>query len=272
MYRFLLFLLLISSSSRIFSQKGFHTGVSGTFNSTWIIDQNNTGTLRAFKDPAVRISEMAYKKTWGGNGGIVLGYNFHKSWGIQAELQYNFTGQLYRDSFMGPVTIPEGTYGAGGKRVDVQRDIYLQYLQVPLLIKYMSKGKTIKFFAGLGPQFGFRMAAAEEVRIAGHVYLPDSLAFSAKEKFRFFDAGVALQSGIQVYPVRFLYIDLGVSVYYGFTDINGKVMKNPDWYKEKGYHASRNFRAGMMLGVHFLFLKQKQAFSPSKEKVKKPDS
>ncbi|MBL0310885.1 MAG: PorT family protein [Bacteroidetes bacterium] len=263
MNKFILHFLFLMTPIYLFAQKGFHLGISGTFNSTWILDQNNIGTLRNFKDPAVRVSEMAYKNTWGGNAGLVLGYNFDNHWGIQTEIQYNFTGQLYRDSFMGPVTIPEGTFGKGSGRVDVQRDIYLQYIQIPLFAKYISKGKVVKFFFALGPQIGFRTAASEEVRIAGYVYLPDSLAFTAKQKFKAMDVGAALQTGVEIYPLKFLYVNIGISTYYGFTDINGKILKNPAWYQEKVYHASHNFRAGLMVGLHYIITKNKRAFSHS---------
>lgn len=79
------------------AQKGFHLGALGTFSNTWIYTQNNYGTLSPFSLGVVRASEKNYKAKWGGSGEIVLGYNFTQNWGLQAETQYNYTGQKYED-------------------------------------------------------------------------------------------------------------------------------------------------------------------------------
>lgn len=237
-----------------FAQQGFHLGLSGTFNSTWILNQNNYGTLAPFRDPVVRGSEMAYKYTWGGNFGGVVGHNFTEHWGIQAEVQFNITGQKYDDNFSGPATIPEGSFGAPGTRVNVKRSISLGYIQIPLMGKYISGGKKVKFFACLGPQIGLRTGAKETVKIADYTYLPDSLAFSPSEKFKTFDVGITAQAGVEIYASRNVYFDIGLSSYLGLLDINGKVLKTLDWYSKNdvSYQSSRNFRAGLMAGVHFL--------------------
>src|SRR5688572_7630898 len=95
----LLLVILIATATASFAQKGFHLGVSGTFSSTWILNQNNYGTMSAFTDPLVKKSELDYKATWGWNAGLVTGYNFTKHIGLQLEIQYNFTGQRYEDNF-----------------------------------------------------------------------------------------------------------------------------------------------------------------------------
>jgi hypothetical protein len=244
--------LLIVFTVTVTAQKGFHIGASGTFNSAWILNQNNYGTLGPFQLGVVRSSEMNYKLTWGGNAGIVLGYNFKKNWGIQTEIQYNITGQKYEDNFEGPATIPEGTFTG---RVNVKRDIRLSYLQIPLLAKFIcSKGRTAKFFMCLGPQVGVRLTAREEVRIANYIYLPDSLDYNPKQKFQTIDVGIALQLGTEIYVTDHLYFDVGLSVYGGLYDINGNALRNLDWYSKNdvNYQKSYNFRGGLMVGLHYI--------------------
>jgi hypothetical protein len=237
------------------SEPGFDLGASGSANSIWILRQNNYGTLAPFANSEVRESEMAYKNTYGGNGGICLGYRFTKNWGLQAELQYATAGQNYDDNFEGPATIPEGTFGGINSRVNVQRTVKLSYLQIPIMAKFMVGKKKFKFFACLGPQIGIRTSAYEQVKIAGYVYLPDSLNFTADQKFQKVDFGFAIQTGAQFHATPHLYFELGLSFYQGVTDINGTVLQNLGWYDKNhlSYQKSYNFRGGLMLGIHYVF-------------------
>ncbi|MCS6935576.1 MAG: PorT family protein [Chitinophagales bacterium] len=236
------------------AQEGFHLGVAGAFNSTWILNQNNYGTLAPFTNYLVRSSEMDYRFTWGGQAGIALGYNFTRNWGIQAEILYNFTGQRYEDNFEGPAIIPQGTFGSAQQYVNVKRNISLQYLQIPVMARFISSGSnTVRFTAALGPQVGFRTRAREEVYIAGYPY--DTLALPPKEKFRPVDFGLALQAGAEIYATDNLYLDVGLNVYGGLTDINGQVLRTLGWYSQNDvkYQKSYNFRIGLMAGIHYLF-------------------
>lgn len=249
-------------SVSLFAQKGFHLGASGAFTANFIYTQNNYGTLAPFTEPYVRVSEMDYRFTYGGNGGVVLGYNFEpvgnsrEYFGVQAEVRYATAGQKYEDNFIGPATIPQGTFGSSNQRVNVKREIKLGYIQIPLMAKYTSGfGHTAKLFVCIGPQFGVRTAASEQVKVADYVYLPDSLAFTPNEKFKTFDMGIALQIGAEVYATNNLYFDLGLSGYAGILDINGKVLKTLGWFSHNDvkYQHSRNANVGLMVGVHYLF-------------------
>ena len=183
-------------------EPGFDIGISGTFSSTFILKQNNYGTLDPFANAIVRQSELAYKATWGENGGICLGYTITKHWGVQTEVQYNLTGQNYEDNFTGPATTRDGTFGAGQMPVNVQRVVKLNYIQIPLMAKYIVGKDKYKFFACLGPQIGFRTYAYQQVKIAGYVYTPDSLNFTTNQRFQTFDVGFALQAGGQFYATQ----------------------------------------------------------------------
>ncbi len=241
------------------NETGFDIGVSGTFNSAWILRQNNYGTLAPFANAEVRASEMAYKYTWGGNGGLCLGYKITKHWGVQAEIQYNVTGQNYNDNFEGPAYLPHDTVGSTSSRVNVQRTVKLSYIQIPIMAKFITGKGKFKFYACLGPQIGIRTYAYEQVKIAGTVYLPDSLNFTADQKFQKVDFGIAVQTGAQFYATPHLYFDLGISVYQGVMDINGSALKQLGWYDKNhlSYQSSYNFRGGIMLGIHYMFWHQR---------------
>ncbi len=236
------------------AQKGFHIGASGTFAATFIYTQNNYGTLAPFELGVVRASEMNYKFTLGGRGGVVLGYNFKHNWGLQAEVQYLSTGQKYEDNFTGPADLPSGKVGGGGARVNVKRDIRLTYVRIPLMAKYISNGGHVaKFYCALGPEFGVRILAKEEVRIANRIY-QDTLGFSPDQKFQRFDLGVALQLGTEIFVTDNLYLDIGLSGVIGAWDINGKALKNIDWYSKNDLNYQKSFvtNVGIVAGIHYI--------------------
>lgn len=246
-----------------FGQQGFHLGATAAFTGDFIYTQNNYGTLAPFKEPYVRVSEMDYRFTYGGNGGVALGYNFVPQWGIQAEVRYGTAGQKYEDNFIGPAYIPEGTFGSSTERVNVKREIKLQYIQIPLMAKWTSGfGHTAKMIVALGPQFNVRTYASEHVKIAGYEYLPDSLAFTSSQKFKRFDMGIALQIGCEVYATNNLYFDLGLQGYAGILDINGKVLKTLGWFSHNdvNYQQSHVANVGLMVGIHYLFGRGKEDY------------
>lgn len=260
--RLSLAVITVLSCANAYSQKGFHLGLSGTFSSTWILNQNNYGTLEPFKQAYVKQSEMDYLSTWGGNGGISLGYQFTKNFGLKAELQYNVTGQKYEDNFEGPATVPVGndsvTMGSASVRVNVKRNIKLQYIQIPVMFKVLAgKNEKAKFLFCIGPQIGFRTYASEEVKVGDIPY--NNLPLTPAQKFKPVDIGLALQTGVEVYPLPYLFIDIALSAYGGLNDLNGKAMKELEWYSKNdvGYQKSYNFRAGLLVGVHYIFVKHK---------------
>ncbi len=257
--KLLLLYLLAASGLGVMAQQGFDIGVSGTFGASYILKQNNYGTLDPFTNAVVRESELAYKITWGGNGGVCLGYNITKHWGVQAEIQYDVAGQNYEDNFTGPAVIKNDTLGSARIRVNVQRTVKLNYIQIPLMAKYTVGKDKYKFFACLGPQFGFRTYAYQQVKIDGNVYVPDSLNFTNAQRFQTFDVGIAVQAGGQFYATKHLYFDVALSAYQGIFDINGAVLRNLGWYDKNhvSYQKSYNFRGGIMVGIHYVFFHEK---------------
>jgi hypothetical protein len=251
-YTFILLIFMINADA----QRGFHIGVSGAFNSIWILNQNNYGTLAPFQIGVVRTSEMDYKPTWGGAFGIDLGYNFGRVVGIQSGVQYSFNGQHYEDKFLGPAIIGTDTFGTVGDRyVPVERDIRLSYIQVPVLVKFMTKpGRVAKFVASFGPQIGVRTTAKEEIRVAGNIYVPGNYAFTSREKFKTLDVGFALNLGTEIYATDNLYFHVALANYVAVTDLNGKVLKSLGWYSQNDveYQKSFNLQTGLSVGIHYI--------------------
>jgi hypothetical protein len=155
-----------------FSQyKDFYLGVGGAVNASFILNQNNYGTLAPFHQQLVRQSELAYLFTLGGTAGIHFGYFFNEKWGIELQAQYLRAGQHYEDNMYGPATIPQGTFGtSGNQRVNVKRIIDFNYIQFPLLGKFAYGDRLAKFYVGLGPSISALISGNERVTIAGYEY------------------------------------------------------------------------------------------------------
>lgn len=239
-------------------RKGLHIGVVGSFNSSWIFNQNNYNTLNLFNEPIVRQSEMDYVFTWGGNIGIELGYQFHKNWGIQIEPSFSWAGQKYDDDFLGPVAKNDPTnpnYVGVTRYVNVRRIVKLQYVQIPLMLKYQCRlDERTNFFVMAGPQIGIRTSGTETVYV-NNVESVDAKKYTPDQKFQKIDAGLLLNLGLDVYPKEWLVISVGLPTYIGLTDLNGKFLKTIDWYSKNDltYQKSRNFRIGLQAGVHYFF-------------------
>jgi hypothetical protein len=266
------FLICLLASATAFAQKGWFVGASGAFNASFILNQNNYGTLAPFEQQVVRQSELAYIFTPGGTAGIHVGYMFKDNWGIQAQLQYNKAGQHYEDDMYGPATIPEGKFGTtGNRRVKVKRNVDFHYLQVPILVKYSVGDELTRFYAAAGPVLGTRLGASEKVTIAGYTYLPDSLKFTPSEKFSPIDFGFALNIGVEIWFKKEWFINIGLHNYISILDINGKKMRQIDYYSKNDieYQESRNLFIGINVGISYFFNKNKP--KPTKEGLRFKD-
>jgi hypothetical protein len=259
-------------------RKGFYMGVSGSFNSSWILNQNNYNTLDLFYVPIVRQSEMDYVFSWGGNVGVNLGYNFHKKWGIEIEPSFSWAGQKYDDDFSGPVAAiekvdpitrkhyfvrdvtkdPNGYYFRDDySYVNVRREIKFTYIDFPVFVKFQTHiGDIANYNIMLGPQLNYRTFASEYVAVNHHEYsaLDDQgNRYPPEAKFKKLDIGLALKTGIDIYPKEWMYFDIGLSSFIALNDLNGDALKNLSWYSKNDvkYQTSRNFYLGVHVGLHF---------------------
>lgn len=244
------------------AQRGFHIGLSGAFNSTWIVNQNNYYNLTPMNNRIVQTSEMDYRATWGYSTGVNLGYNFKQSWGIQMDLLYTSAGQKYQDNFDGPATLFDTTmipvidtfFPRGDNNIKVTRNVRLGYVQIPIMVKYITKeGNRAKFYMLFGPQIGIKVLNKEDMTFQDIPFTPVA-PYEKSKKFKAIDFGFALRLGTEIYATDHLFFDLGLALYAGAIDINGKVLKDLGWYSQNDvkYQRSHNFNAGLMFGVHYL--------------------
>ena len=287
---FMCFLMLSSSAHRRMRhiyydgmlRTGLHIGVQGSFNSTWILNQNNYNTLNLFYIPIVRQSEMDYVFTWGGQVGGEIGYNFAKRFGIEFHPSFSWAGQTYDDNFVGPVAAvanSNGTYSPDPsvhanpvnpanpnpyfvgdyKYVNVRREVKFNYLQFPIYAKYQTHiGDIANYYLMLGPQINYRESASEKIWVNHWQYnYPNEL--SPDQKFQKIDYGVTLNTGVDIYATDWMYFNVGLVTFVAINDLNGDALKHLDWYSKNDvdYQKSRNFYMGFHAGVHFYLTPKK---------------
>ena len=249
---FLLLCLTIISNA----QKGLHLGITTAINSSWIINQNNYGTLSGFSDPIVRQSELAYKYKLGYQVGLACTYNFTHHVGLMTELLFNKAGQDYEDNMQ-----------EGKLRINVKRFVNLSYFQIPISFKYTTlKGNRVKYYFHVGPQVGCLLSSDEKVYIDGALKA-DSTGISANRKFSKLDFGLQLGTGVEVFLSKHLYLGIGFNSYLGLVDISGKEIKGLDWFSKNdiNYQRSKNFRGGLVISLNYAF-QNKTYISKSKTK------
>ncbi|MBK7443904.1 MAG: PorT family protein [Bacteroidetes bacterium] len=257
----LMFIVLVGAAAQ--AQQGIHFGFHGQMNSIWILNQNN-----------YEFSEMDYEYKFGPTLGLTLGYNWEDNFGIQVEFNYAQMGQDYSDIMkdFGPTEDPN--------KPDLQtkvltyRYVDLNYLQVPVLFKYMEGDNkdAIKYQLLGGLQFGYLISAEQlytadvtntdpdvqvPVKNAPQIGVPDfagNNGVSGNDYFQMLDIGLMLDVGADIYVNDKLYFSPAFRGYYGFFDINAKETRELQPAQgENIYLASHNAFVGFSLGINFMF-------------------
>ena len=265
---------------------GLHIGAQGSFNSIWIIKQNNYNTLNLFDIPIVRQSDMDYVFTWGGQVGGEIGYNFFRRFGIEFHPSFSWAGQSYDDNFQGPVAAnstfnyvtqsygnanvagtppnpnnPTPYYSGTFAYVNVRREVKFTYLQFPIYAKYQTHiGDIASYYLMLGPQFNYRESGSEKVWVNHWQYLyPNELTIN--QKFQKFDYGVSLNTGVDIYANDWMYFNIGIVSFLAINDLNGPGLKDLGWFSKNNisYQESHNFYMGIHGGIHF-YLDRRQYY------------
>ena len=245
------------------AQQGIHFGFHGQMNSIWILNQNN-----------YEYSEMDYEYKFGPNGGLTLGYNWEDNFGIQVEFNYAQMGQDYSDIMKDFGPTEDTSKPELQTKVLTYRYVDLNYLQVPILFKYM-EGDTkdaIKYQLLGGLQLGYLLSAEQTytadvmnidpddqkpVDIAPQSGVPDfrgNASVNGTDYFQKLDVGLLLDVGADIYVNDKLYFSPSFRGYYGFFDINAKETRNLQPAQgENIYLASHNAYIGFSLGINFMF-------------------
>ncbi len=245
------------------AQVGLHLGFQGQFNSTWILNQNN-----------YQLSQMDYEYKLGPAGGVTLGYNWHQNFGAQIELNYAMMGQDYSDmvrdfSQSYNPDIPNQLYP-----VLTYRYIDLNYLQVPMLFKYMEGDAkdAIKYHILGGIQLSYLLSANQQYTadvfekdeqqdiaqvIAPQSYVPDfDNAGGITPQIDYFnrvDLGVLFDIGVDIYVNDKMYFSPGLRGSFGFFDVNSESTRDLEPAKgENIYKGSHNAFVGVVVGINFM--------------------
>ncbi len=226
-----------------YAQRGLHIGATIAPSAVFIANQNNYETLDQV--PVISRSELDYTAKWGYTAGLVLGFNFNKHWGIQSGVRYVRTGQNYEDTFNPGQGYPTP--------YNVVREVDLRYIRLPLAVKYKFhfKNEKFKMYTTLGPYFGWLLKASESVVIND---VPRTDLTPTEDKFNHFDLGASFGVGGEYFITKNLYMNLGLALDYGFLDMNGKAIKDREWFSKNDveYNTSQNFNAGISIGVHYI--------------------
>ncbi|MGA2824112.1 MAG: porin family protein [Bacteroidales bacterium] len=233
LYSALLALLLLASFPAL-AQKGLYFGIAGTVQSTLITNQNNYG-----------LPEMDYKTTFGGAANLNVGFDFTNHLGIKIELGYGKYGQKYTD------TRDSSTF---------DRNIKLNCLTIPIMLKYRTGGPIIKFYIAIGPQFNMLMAAKQTYNKNGFPYMEDvddTITHSTfkvgqeeiKERFSSMDVLARMDLGLDITLVKHLMIEFGIKFGYGLMDLNATDYHIKD--HSGAYHPSHNVFGGLTLGLNY---------------------
>jgi len=228
-------LLMLTGIFHASAQKGFNIGVGGNVNAIFILSQNTYG-----------LDELDYKPSIGGAINLGIGYNFNNWLGLKTEIGYARLGQKYYDNRNNPV---------------ITRDVRLNYILVPLLVRFSVGGHVFRFYAAAGPQLAFLTSASQDYLKNG-VPLPPFYNRQIKDtinpsqtnitdRYQKIDIMARLDFGLDVIFFQHLALNFGISSAYGFADINAS-----DWRLEnsKGsYSKSTNLYAGLTLGLRYSF-------------------
>ena len=241
------FFILTALTLNSFSQKGFHSGIGGSYNTVWIINQNSYS-----------MAEYDYVLDMGGAFRVDVGYNFTDHIGVQTGFTTFKGGQKYEDS-----------HGTG-----ILREVKMSYSGIPVLFKLIGGESKVKFYFLIGPQFSF-LSKAE---LTGNYPVSDqSTLTNAKVRFEKNNSGLNFGLGADISITDFLYVNAGMSFLYGFSDINAEFGSGKDAYdpiiKGSGgngttwrfpspntglYDKSNLANGGFSVGIHYLLNKSEK--------------
>ena len=226
-------LLLVSGS--LFGQKQIYFGVSGLGLNTWVTNQNNYGLQ----------FEMDYAITIGGGANANIGFDFSRNFGLKLEVGFERLGQNYKDDIFNGNTYT--------------RNVSLNYIEVPLLFKYQTSGRVVRFSVLAGPQFNFLMSAKQKYYKNGEIY--DDYIYDKDKKpikvgeetitdrYTSLDVLGRLDLGVDITIVKNLFLNAGLTMAYGFLDINATNLRIPD--HTGSYSASHNILLGVNFGINY---------------------
>ncbi len=190
--------------------RGFHIGAFISINNVWLSNKNYSKSESA--------TSIKPKITFGKSYGLNVGYDFKDRWGITSEIQYSEQGQKYSE---------RNNYGLSTKEVK------LNYVQVPVLIKYKNSfintynSKPIMFSVLFGPQFSNL--------VKKEVLLNNQSANS--NPYNKIQGGLMAGIDFDLYMTRYMYMTIGARTGFGTS-----FKKNTPLNYQIGITTQFNFR------------------------------
>ncbi len=228
----LLAVLLSTATLRAtdFNWQGFNAGAAASANGIFIVNQLNYGN-----------KEMAYKLTIYPAWQLAFGYNFTPHLGVQLNCTFAKQGQDYDETIDG---------------INFNRQVVIHYTHLPIFFKYMTGMGAAQLYAMVGPDLAFR-GNYSSIFNEGNESTDQKAEMEPKdgELFTKTDFGINFSIGSNIRIAGNVYINAGIEIYDGFTDINSPAYRYN--YKSYTYGKSSNFYAGVNVGVHYLFTSAK---------------
>lgn len=238
----IIFSIVLFTASFASAQSQVYFGVGATGMSTWITNQNNYGA-----------PDMDYVSRFGFAGNLNLGFDFNKHLGVKTEIGFSSLGEKYKDATTDSTRV---TFNS-------TRDINLNYLQIPILFKFRTGGEKVRFFAAIGPQFDILMSAKQIYKLEGKEMTEpvmieneitkqefDMVKKDIKERYKSMHIMGRVDLGMEFQLCPHMTLDAGLSLAYGFSDINAEDYRIKDI--SKNYAASNNLYGGVQLGLNYM--------------------
>lgn len=142
--------------------------------------------------------------------GVMLGVNFSKNVGLQAEVNYLDVTQKYKDR-------------------NLERQVDVAYLNVPVLLSLNTdKSRIVNLNFVAGPQFGFNVGSSIKTNGNGETETVNAVVGASGT-----DIGLAYGTGLEIAlnKAHTFRLDLGYRGFYGIVDGRAdQTSSNPDTY------------------------------------------
>jgi hypothetical protein len=190
---------------------------------------------------------MDYAFTPGGAGSVNIGFDFNNNIGLVLQVGYANLGQNYTD------LIKDTTY---------LRNVQLNYLQFPLMFKFRTSGEVVRFFAAAGPQLNYMLSATQTYFKQNSEFNPEAWnehtqkwekvgQSTITDRYNAIDVMARIDLGVEISIIKNLWLNAGLSMGYGFLDINATDWQIKD--SSGNYNPSHNVFAGFNVGINYCF-------------------
>lgn len=246
-----------------FAQVQVHLGATTAYNATFVLDKGLS------EDPRYN-STITYN--WA-PAGFNVGVDFSRTFGLSLESIFAKQGQIYQIVDV-------------AKKVVGERKIDLSYVQLPLLMRFMSGGNGgARANFNLGPQLSLLSDASEIMQYKASTQTfpkgtalpegatnivqnpngtvtadvpaqsPETILSKKLNSFKNAEFQIAAALGLDIDLSKHLYLSTQIRANYSLMDMrNGDVIESIKNGNSAGIFGQRaNLLAGVQLGVHYMF-------------------